>query len=406
MMMNGRIAWAGVAALVSVAAPAEAQDWTERGVITRVLSQGVEARTAAASSARASAVTLGAGLHDNPWIAWERQEAFDPNAQSQDLVRIILPVDFSGRRRAQRHLARVDEELAEAGSISARDDSIEVALATFYRAVAAELRVTVQREAVASLEEALRVMRSREEAGSASGYSASRLSLELEVARSAMREATLYAASVRMALASLTGDAPPEQVRGTLDVDMPESPEHLVEMARETRPELVALRRAAEAADDAADAARFAWVPRFELSAGYNRQFGPTLGRGYQVGAAAELPLFDRGQAERAEAAAAGAHLGAQRDALAARVVAQIVSEHARLVGLLAERERFREASEEPLTTLLRATESGYREGIRSVVELLDARRTAVAVREREVALALEARLSEVRLRRAVGTLR
>ncbi len=52
---------------------------------------------------------------------------------------------------------------------------------------------------------------------------------------------------------------------------------------------------------------------------------------------------------------------------------------------------------------LTRGASSGYLEGLRTIVELLDAQRAAAAVRRRAVALEVLAKRAETRLRGAAG---
>lgn len=399
-----------IAVLALFATPAQAQVWTEEVVIGMASERTLEVRTALvrAETARARASTE--GLWPNPWVDWERQEAFAPNAQIQDLARLIVPLDLSGRRDARRALADVEAALGEADAAAARAQAIEGALALFYEVLAAERRLRSYEETQAALDEALRVVRSREATGEASGYASARLTLEAELARSRLEEARVQVAARRARLAALLGaDAPPDRLSGTFEVERVPALGALLRDAAAHRPELVALRDAEAAARRAAGAAEWAWIPRIDLSGGYNRQQGQAeniVGHGYVFHAAVEIPLFDHGQGERAQATAARSAVTAQRDALEARVAAEVRAEHARLSGVIAERERFGASVAEPAGVLARAAASGYRDGERSVVELVDAQRALADARERAIELDLAARRAELALRRASGAFR
>ncbi len=396
--------------VVLAAVPARAQVWTEEDVIGMASERALEVRAALVEAETARARASAEGLPPNPWVDWERQEAFAPNAQIQDLARLIVPLDLSGRRDARRALADVEAALAEADAAAARAQAVEGALRLFYGVLAAERRRRSYEATQAALDEALRVVRSREATGEASGYASARLTLEAELARSRLEEARVHAAARRAMLAALLGaEAAPARLSGTLEVERVPALAALLRDAGAHRPELVALRRAEDAARRAAGAADWAWVPRVDLSAGYARQQGQDeriVGHGYVFRAAVEIPLFDHGQRERAEAAAARSAVSAQREALEARVAAEVRAERARLSGLIAERARFEASVAEPAEVLARAAASGYREGERSVLELLDAQRALADARERGIELDLAARGAELALRRASGAFR
>lgn len=399
-----------VALLLVGTRTAHAQVWTEEDVAQMAAERAVEVRAALARAELARARAGSEGLYPNPSIDWERQEAFAPNAQAQDLVRATVPLDFSGRRGARRALAEVEASLAEADAAVIRAEAVEGALLAFYGGLAAERRLRSYQETQEAIDEASRVVRSREATGEASGYASARLAIEAELARSRLEEARLQASTRRALLAALLGaPAPPERLSGTLDVEAAPALAALLSDAASRRPERAALRDAESAAGRARSAADFAWVPRLDLSGGYNRQQGQSeniVGHGYTVRLAVEIPLFDHGQRERAESAAASSGVTARREALEARVTAEVRAQHARLVGLLAERRRFETSVAEPLEVLSRAAASGYREGERTVIELVDAQRAVADARERAVALDLAARNAEIALRRASGALR
>jgi outer membrane protein TolC len=69
------------------------------------------------------------------------------------------------------------------------------------------------------------------------------------------------------------------------------------------------------------------------------------------------------------------------------------------------ELERFERATSKQVEALLTAAQSGYREGERSIVELLDAQRTVIEVEERRLTLLLQAKQAEARVRAAAGVL-
>lgn len=399
--MAARILAASLLSVVSIGTPAMAQRVTESEVAERARQRVLHALAPELRAARARAAAEVAAPHPNPVLEYERQQAFDNNAQTQDLLWLRVPLDFSGRRRADRALARLDAVDAEAEAALARTEAVTEALRLFYRTLAAERRVAVLEEAQTALDEGARVARSREEAGHGSGYVTARLALEASLGRSTVEQARLERDALRVRLLGWLGLADGTTLAGNFDV---EAPDGAVDPSG--RPEAQAVAALNEEAAAAGRAARSSWVPRLEVSGAYNRQSQPgAVGQGYGVGLGVELPISDRGQRQRAEAAAAAEVAERYAATVDDTLGAELRAARARLMGLLRERERLT-ASLGDTEVLVQAAEAGFREGERSLVELLDARRAALAAQDRLLTLDLAVRMADVEYRRTTGELR
>ncbi|MEM1413430.1 MAG: TolC family protein [Myxococcota bacterium] len=361
---------------------------------------------ARAHAARAEARLRGAGLPENPFLDWERQEAFAPNAQSQDVVRLHVPLDLSGRRRTERLLAELAGADANAEAARVGLELVADALSHFYRALAVHRRLAILRQGQESLDEAERVLARRQSAGDASGYERSRLALERELARSRLEETATEQAILLAELAARVGAREaPASVRGTFDVPAPASLDALLAQAQAQHPVLRELEARRALAQRTERAARTAWVPPLEVFGGYNVQTGPQTGRGYAVGLVLDVPVFDRGQDVRARASAELAPRADYENALVWSLRSTLAAARTRLMAARAERDLFAAAADPHADVLLRAAAAGYREGERSLVELLDARRAALEVAHRKLALDVATRLADIELRRATGDL-
>ena len=403
--MLGRIFGLLLITIATTSGVARAQDsWTDRRVTDRARERAPLLVGARGSATRARARAEGVGLYPNPSVDYERQESFAPNAQAQDLLRVVVPFDLSGRRDAARLLAELSADELETDASSLGLELAAQALEQFYRALAAERRVTLLGEAQVILDEAARILASRQAAGEASGYERARLSLEAELSRSGLARATLDVSVSTQELAGLLGEpGSVGSLSGDFEVAPPASLDELLRRAAHDRPDLASLERRLAIARSARSAAETAWIPTFALFGGYNRQEGPLVGHGYSVGLRLDIPLFDRGQGEQAEASAAVAALEEYGDVLRIAVRARVAAARTQLEGMLAERARFAESTGEATQLLVRAATSGFQGGERSLVELLDARRAALDVAERRLALDLAVRLADVELRRATG---
>ncbi len=382
-------------------AQSNAEPLTEADVLGQAGALEPAAR-AALTAARLRGARAGIGLAPNPRIGWERQQTFDPNAQSQDVIQLALPIDLSGRRRAARALADADLSLAEAGEAVGTLDASALALQRFYEVLALQRQVDVRVQSLEVLAEAERVVQARESAGDAAGYEGMRLRLERRRADSRLGQlrATLQARSVEL---SRQLGLPERPFGGDFDVDAP-TLDAALSKARLERPELAALESFRGHAERAARAARTAWLPTFELTAGYNRQFAPA-GHGYTIGAEITLPFFDHGQGEAGEARGAAAASEQWTLAVGRQVDAAVRGRHAELQALLETRARFAEGAAEEADVLVRAVLAAYREGEQRLIEWLDARRAAIEIADRAIELDLAVRLADVALRAAMGTL-
>jgi outer membrane protein TolC len=162
--------------------------------------------------------------------------------------------------------------------------------------------------------------------------------------------------------------------------------------------------RLAGVAEDQAD---WAWFPTLELGGGMKRanNFGADSGYGYVVGVSLSIPLFDHGQAQRAQAEAQRALATARTEALTRTINAEVQSALATFRTARQELTRFESQTSGQVEALLAAAQSGYREGQRSIVELLDAQRAQTDVAERRLGLLGTAKRAEARLRAAAGDL-
>jgi multidrug efflux system outer membrane protein len=175
----------------------------------------------------------------------------------------------------------------------------------------------------------------------------------------------------------------------------------LIARAVSMRPEVIALRRAAERADLESDAARRARLPSPTLFGGLKRaDDGDDRARGGILGVSASLPLFDGGGREGARWAAEQVRADAERLA----IEGQIRSDVTRAVNGLTLRQAALARNQEAAGSELEAiAEVAYREGVMGILELLDALRTALRARLRSLELQFEARLAQIALERAVG---
>lgn len=411
--VNGRRAgaWVGagiVLVLAAAGAPRSAGAaavLVEADVIRLARERASAIALADAGERAAEARTRAAGLFPDPELHWVRETVESGPVADEDIASVSLPVDIV-RPLAARSLAAAEGAWVRAEATLARSRAVHDALVAFHRVVIAEERVAIRARAVADLAEAARILARREEAGTASGYDSSRLSVAAELARSALAEARADRAAARSRLAILLAvDEASLDVEASLTLLSEEEATRLGEAPIPAQEAVAHAQESQEGADAAVSHARWAWVPVFELGGGLKHVDESGGGYGYVAGVSIRIPVFDRGQGLRAEAVAQRELTAVRADALRRELGAEVRSARAALRAARSELERFTAHTAGQVEALLTAVRSGYREGEHSILELVDAQRARTDVAERRLVLLEAAKAAEVRLRAAAGDL-
>ncbi len=381
----------------------------EADVIRLARIRSPAAAVAGATEELAGARARTAGLLPNPTLSWAREtiETGPTGGQgSEDILSATLPIDVA-RPLTTRSLVASESAWVRAEASLWRTEAILDAVLAYYDVVLAELRVEVSSRSVANLEEAARVLERREAAGTASGYESTRLAIASELSRSHLAEALGALESAKARLAALLGVNPESlRVATGLALISPSDEARLARGGGETRRAVRQARESQRLAGEAEDRAGWAWLPRLELGGGVKRvSLGGGDGYGYVVGASLSIPLFDTGQAQRARAEAQRALAAARTEALTRTIHADVESALGTFRAARQELERFEARTSGQVEALLAAAQSGYREGGRTIVELLDAQRARTDVAERRLSLLGTAKRAEARLRAAAGDL-
>jgi cobalt-zinc-cadmium efflux system outer membrane protein len=390
-----------LAALFGLAGPraVAADDLTEADVIRLVAERDPDALAAERRAEAAAAREIGAALHPNPSLEWDREELFGNLPTPEDAFSLSIPVVLGGRLGARAALARSDAEAERARAAATRTEATVRALALFYGAVAAEAQRAIAERTAERLAEASRVLGRRAEEGTTSGYERTRIELEAELARSRLREATGRVAIARREVLLLLGIERGEiALSGDLSLGRAPGAEPGGERAL-----VLASRRALSEADEAERRARFAWVPALSLAGGFRIGAADPTMVGYSAGISLELPIFSRGQELVAEARTRRELARAELLAAERVTAMELARAEAELELARGELARFHEAIGDRVARLERGAASGYSEGERSVVELVDVERARESVELRRLALALAAKRAEIALRAARG---
>jgi cobalt-zinc-cadmium efflux system outer membrane protein len=375
---------------------------TESRVVELARTQGVGAVTGRAKRLAADATEGGAGKLPNPSVAWQRETVGD-GGPVQDTFQVTLPIAFA-RPSVERSLAVAEGEMQRAEAEIAESEAIEQALGALFEVLIGERHVQLLSEELSSLGEAARILERRSAAGGAAGYESARLELEMATGRSRLEASRARVDASRTRLAALLGFS---NMKFKVDAPLTLRPlpgrDQLLARALGSRRHLLHARRSVAAASAARDRAGWLWVPDLAVSGGANivREDGTRYG--YVAGVGFGLPLFSRGQDVGARADAQHALARARATVLEREVRAEVAEAYAIYEASRRELERFRGAAAPHASVMVQAARSGYREGARTVVELLDAERMHAEVGQTELGILARGKAAELRLRMATG---
>jgi outer membrane protein, heavy metal efflux system len=315
---------------------------------------------------------------------------------------VLQPLPITGRRALEKDSGSA---LVEAASRRA-DDALRRARADVRLAyadlVAAQVRERELTHFHDRLEELAGVLEKRETAGDAAGFDrlraerevvevdADRVAAAVERGRAQGVLASFFAASTDPS--TLVVEERTVTVR-----DLPPA-DALVEHAARTRGEPLALLQEVESARLSRLAADRRWIPEPELIVGTKSSTALGGDVGSVLAVQAVIPLFDRGQPERALALARETQATARLESFQLTVRAEITALHTAVLAKRNAADRYRVAAFRTAGEVERIARVSYEAGERGILELLDAYRTSVSARVRQAALDAFAREAEIEL--------
>jgi cobalt-zinc-cadmium efflux system outer membrane protein len=391
-----------------------AETFDESRYVQAVLRSGLEGRVAEAEAALGAAEAVGVGTWANPALGWEREALGRPGSApgagqvSQDIFYLTLPLVLSGRLGLEREAASKQAEAARARRERARAHLRREASLRFHAVLAVGERRAVIAASLSGLETVAQMISARQRAGDASGYDRHRIELEVAAVRDLARAAAVEENERRAAALALLGPEHRSLPRcsGTVG-DMHRESEHegLLEQLGQRRGDLRADRLESEAAALQRRAAGRRWLPEPTVAGGVQLLDAgrPGSRNGYVARVELPLPLFQRGQGERARSEALKALTDARRAAAEREA-------HSRLdaleVAATERRERlavFRKEVVGRAEALQQMAKAAYHGGAADLLVLVDAERAARDARLAAIDLALEVVQAESGLRLLAG---
>ncbi|RYF40661.1 MAG: efflux transporter outer membrane subunit [Comamonadaceae bacterium] len=416
----------------TTATPAEAQDrgsWWKAfgdpvlvGLVERAAVQNTDIHAAAARLAQARALVrsaqadrlpqLGIGAGANRQAGANTATGATPATLLDAGASFAYEIDLSGRLARSRDAAALDAQEREALLQSTRL-LVQAETAQTYLAVrATDSELALVQETVAAYANTLRLTQRRHQAGDIAELDVVRVQTELAATEADALALQRRRAQLEHALALLAGDAASNfaLAPGEWTTALPSIPPGIPGTVLARRPDVAAAQNGLLAAQARLGVARSAWFPSVSLTA--NGGFAsPELGdlfkwsaRAWGVGALLSLPIFDGGKREagvqsaqaRLDEAMAGYRgqvLGAFRD----------VEDQLSSLRLLHEQAQAQARAVESARRATTLSDTRYRNGLVSQLELLDARRSELFNRRQALQVRALQYQATVGLVRALG---
>ena len=402
-MSRGKLLVAGVWLLSGAAV--SAQTLSEQEALARMRAEYPGVAALRLGVRELAAELEGRTVLSNPSVSYTRE---DTGRTTDDFLLVSQELPLRGRRQLLGEAARHRVSAADA-----RADSdvlvVEAALRlAFTDLLVSQARARSLNDGVSQLHALAAVLRTREEQGEGSRFD--RLRVEHEVAEVdtdlASSQIDRRVAQARLALFFAVGTDPDRLIAGgSLDA-YPALPDTTVPATKvvERRPDYRALTLQEAGWATERRAAKRRRLPGAQLIGGMKRADGfGSSDTGYVVTASFSVPLFNRGQAQVARAEAGRARVEAERQALAARIAADLYAAAATAAQYRELADRYRDDSLEPAMDLVTIATAAYEEGEYGILELLDAHRVRLRASLRLLELSAAARRAAIDLDRAVG---
>ena len=400
MRTRFRVALVAAVYMACVPLSAQAQLRSEQEILDLIVSESPQAKAIRAVAETVTAQQAARLTFPNPAVSYAREGAgFTEFYQVEQSFRAFGLHDSLERVGVA---ARESAEAERDARLWQLRIDAQVALARWR---AASERLEAARSVERLVGQLITVLVTREREGEGSRFDRVRSEQELVDAKQLVASAEVGRLAARGAILAMLppNTALPEVLQGRPASADAESVDALVQKASTNRADLRALDSAGRRFGLEAEAAKRAAGPATTVIGGLKRadDSGDTRAGG-AIGLSVTLPLFNRGDRDVARWNAERSQIQFERTILESAIRAEITTAAAiltlrRQVTTMARDAR---ASADELVTI---ADIAYREGEAGILQLLDAYRTRGRAQDRAAAAALDLRLGEIVLERAVG---
>ena len=376
-------------------------------LVKRALASNADLAAARLEIDRARARLRQAGLRPNPTLDFEQQRGvLTSPGERVTTVGVSIPLELGGKRGRRLDLAQAELEVAEAEVAECERLLAAEVRSTYVEALVAQRELDITEGLTRLDAQPVKVVEARVTEGDAAPLEVNLLRVELDRLRSrrALIKGRLQAALLR--LKTLAGIPLTESLKAREELaqpiilrESPATPEVAIEIALRTRPDLRMARLLEEAAQAGFKLAKTQAVPDIVVSARYGTSqnsiddtpigFLTDRDKLFSVGISIPLPLFNRNQGAKAEAATTIAQARSRREFIEAVVRAEVASALARYQAAQTSLATFEQGVIARSNDNIRAIRAAYDVGAFRVTDLIaEQRRLLDSQREYTEALA------------------
>lgn len=365
-------------------------------LVRRAFQYNREIAAARLDITRARARLIQAGLRPNPTLDFEQATGrlTGSAGESETSVGVAVPLELGGQRRRRVELARAEIEAVEA-EVADRERRLAVEVRALYAEALAALRELEITENLNNIDvQTTRFVQARVNEGESAPIDLSLLRVEVDRLRSrrALVEGRLKASLVR--LKGLVGIPAEETLRMGEDLDAPPLPrppaslEAAVEIALRNRPDLKLARLNEEVAQAGLRLARAQAAPEVTAFSKYTVSRGvfddTPVGvlrdkdRLLTFGVSVGIPVFNKNQGAKAEAAVAISQAAARREFIEAVVRSEVQSAYTRYEAARAALTTYEQGVIQRSQENVRLIRSAYELGHFNITDLLNEQRRLI----------------------------
>lgn len=336
----------------------------------------------------AEARVVQAGLWPNPELDFELENIGGTGelegVDSAELT-LVLSQTFplGGDIEKRKELARLQGRLAGWDYEAARIALLAEVTGRYVNVLAAQRQVELARESLKLAEQVADSIGRRVEAGDAPAVEQSRAAVPVATARIALQRAERSLESTRVQLALTWGSSSPafDSVKGDLDAVRPLPPVGAIASLIGQNPDVA--RWVTEIASRQAEVelARAEAVPDLTAGLGY-RWFNETDDSALVGGVSIPLPIFDRRQGDILAGRFGVASAKNQQWAVELRIEAAVATAYARLANAYDEATALRDHALPPANEAYRDIKQAFDQGNLGFLDVLDAERTLIDLRQ------------------------
>ncbi len=314
-------------------------------------------------------------------------------------------VELGGKRGRRVALAQAEYETANWSFESARADVIAITARRFIDALAAQERISVERELVNVAQETAEAVSMRVRAGGASSVEETRAQVALVNARAALASAEHERSVAYRRLASTWVNPKPRfsEVRGDLESTPVPLPLDTLLARIDRNPDVARWAAEISRRERLHDSVRASRVPDLDLDFGV-RRLGASEETGLLIGASIPIPIFDRAQdaTTAAELRIRGAN--EQQAAARAQASAAVAVAHEELAAALDAHQRLQNEVLPQAVNAHEAASSAYRSGLLRFTDVLDVQRMLFETRIRSIDMLIRYHTAAFEIERLTGT--